>query len=154
MRPEAWFHQVARNLCIDLRRERHRRSETAEDWKIITLVETKSDQSMFRIEAESESEIQQRIATLPPALRESFVLHIVLEIPARRVASQLGLSPANVRKRVQMARARLRRDIESSRNGNGDPGPAEKQPPPVIPAKLPRGQSKPRELFSSALVVS
>jgi RNA polymerase sigma factor (sigma-70 family) len=151
MHPEAWLHQVARNLCIDLRRERQRRSETAENWKLITLADATSDKSMLRIEAESE--IQQRITALPPALRESFVLHIVREIPARRVASQLGLSPANVRKRVQLARARLRRDIESSHDGNGDLRPAEKQPPPVIPAKLSRGQSKPHELFSPALII-
>ena len=69
----------------------------------------------------AESEIQLQIAALPPALREPFVLHMVREIPVKEVASQLGLTPANVRKRVQLARASLRRDITNSRDGNGNP---------------------------------
>jgi len=147
---EAWLHGLAKNLCIDLRRERHRRSEIAESWKITTLAEPKTSQSLLRFEVESE--IQQRITALPPPLRESFVLHIVRDIPVKEVATQLGLSSANVRKRVQLARARLRRNIESSRDDSGV-GPGDKPSPPAVPAKPPRHQSQPRELFSSALVI-
>ena len=103
--------------------------------------------------AETEAEIQEQIAALPPSLRETFVLHIVREIPVKEVASQLGLSTANVRKRVQLARARLRRDLAGSQEGNGHPGPVVNQTPRSIPAKLPPQQSHPQEHFSSAAAI-
>jgi len=115
IRPEAWLHRLARNLYIDLRRERQRRLAAAESWKITTLAETKTEQTRMRLDAESG--IQQHIAALPPSLRDTFVLRIVQEIPVKEVASQLGLSTANVRKRVQLARARLRRDLTGTQDG-------------------------------------
>ena len=151
IRPGAWLHRLARNLCIDLRRERQRRLEAAESWKITTLTDAGTEQPMLRVE--SESEIQQRIIALPPSLREPFILHVVREIPVKEVASQLGLSTANVRKRVQLARARLRRDLAGSQDGNGHPGPVGNQTPPSIPAKLPSRQSNPQEHFSSATAI-
>jgi len=149
---EAWLHRLARNLCIDLRRERQRHSETLESWGNETGTEPKFDQSMLHLAAESE--IQLQIAALPPALREPFVLHVVREIPVKEVASQLGLTPANVRKRVQLARASLRRDITNSRDGNGNPQTSERHPPGATPARLPQRQSnKPLELFPSAAFI-
>jgi RNA polymerase sigma factor (sigma-70 family) len=149
---EAWLHRLARNLCIDLRRERHRRTEIGESWKLATLVEPIASQPTLHIEAESV--VQQRIAALPPPLREPFELHIVREIPVKEIASQLGLSSANVRKRVQLARARLRREIAGSQDGSSNPQPSEKNPPGATPAgPPPRQSSKPSELFSSAAFI-
>jgi RNA polymerase sigma factor (sigma-70 family) len=149
---EAWLHRLARNLCIDLRRERHRRTEIGESWKLATLAEPISHQPTLH--GEEESVLQQQIAAMPVPLREPFVLHIVREIPVREVASQLGLTPANVRKRVQLARANLRREIADSHAGDGNPPPAEKHPANVTPARLPPRQSnKPVELFSSAAFI-
>ncbi len=133
--PEAWLRRLARNLCIDLRRERERRSQTAENWKTYTLAEQKSDLPILQLEAESD--IQQRIAGLPPLLREAFVLHVDREIPVSEVASQLGISSANVRKRIQLARNRLRRDLQSRLQ------PVEKQTPPATPVRTPIRDSKP-----------
>ena len=149
---EAWLHRLARNLCIDLRRERHRRTEIGESWKLATLAEPISHQPTLH--GEEESVLQQQIAAMPVPLREPFVLHIVREIPVKEVASQLGLTPANVRKRVQLARANLRREIADSHAGDGNPPPAEKHPANVTPARLPPRQSnKPVELFSSAAFI-
>jgi RNA polymerase sigma-70 factor (ECF subfamily) len=149
---EAWLHRLARNLCIDLRRERHRRTEIGESWKLTKLVEPISNQS--KLPDEGELVIQQQIAALPVPLREPFMLHIVREIPVKEVASQLGLTPANVRKRVQLARARLRRDMAGSHGGNGNPRPSQKHRPGATPAKPPQRQSnQPAELFSSAAFI-
>jgi RNA polymerase sigma factor (sigma-70 family) len=149
---EAWLRRLARNLCIDLRRERHRRAEIGESWKLATLAEPISSQPALH--GEGESVIQQQIAALPVPLREPFVLHIVREIPVKQIASQLGLTPANVRKRVQLARARLRRDIAGSHNGNGSPQPSEKNPQGATPARPPQRQSdKPLEFFPSAAFI-
>lgn len=137
--PEAWLRRLARNVCIDLRRERHRKSETVERWRNAAQAEPEWNQPMLQIEAESN--IHQRIAALPVLLRESFILHVVREIPARKAASLLGLTPANVRKRAQLARVRLRRDIEDSRNGSSGPGPAQTGRSHAPAAKPPRPQS-------------
>lgn len=132
---KAWLLQMTRNLCLDLRRKQQHQSETAENWKIITLTEPQNEPPM--VYAERDSEILLRIATLPPRLREPLELYIVQEIPVKQVAAQLGLSPANVRKRVQLARAQLRRQMDGhpatnsagkkprrSVAGNAAPGPS------------------------------
>ena len=103
---EAWLHRLARNLCIDLRREKLRRTEAAEDWKDFTLMN--SPAAGPALANDETSEFRQRIASLPPSLREAFEWNILQELPTREVASRLGLSVASVRKRVQLARARLR----------------------------------------------
>jgi len=149
---EAWLHRLARNQCIDLRRERHRRTEIGESWKLATLEEPISSQP--RLPDEEELVIQQQIAALPLPLREPFMLHIVHEIPVKEVASQLGLTPANVRKRVQLARARLRRDMADRRAGDGNPQPPQKHQPGATPTKPPPRQSnQPVELFSTAAFI-
>jgi tetratricopeptide (TPR) repeat protein len=144
---------MSRNLCIDLRREWQRRSETAENWGIINIAEPKNELAILQLEREVE--IHQRIAALPPPLRESFVFHVVQEIPVKRIASQLGLSPVNVRKRVQLARARLRGDLEDSRAGEGNPAGE----PPRIARIVSAGETAPRrfaeaaELFPAVVVI-
>ena len=115
---EAWLRQLARNLCIDLRRKSQRRAKAAE-----SLVNDPLAEAEFELPpppVETEAEIHQWIAALPPPLREPFQLHIVLEIPAKEVATKLGLSPTNLRKRVQLARGRLRRELANRRQGNGE----------------------------------
>ena len=58
--------------------------------------------------AESEAENRRRVDCLPPELREPFVLRFYEELSGEEIAAQLGLSSANVRKRLQLARAFLR----------------------------------------------
>jgi RNA polymerase sigma-70 factor (ECF subfamily) len=103
---EAWLHRLARNLCIDLRRGADRRLETAvgadEDLPAAPPPDLNRDAS------EAMAELHRRIAALPPLLREPFVLRVMQAVPSRGVALKLGLSSATVRKRVHLARARLR----------------------------------------------
>jgi RNA polymerase sigma factor (sigma-70 family) len=148
---EAWLHRLAKNLCIDVRREQLRRARTAESWKLTTLVEAKPDQPLWPLERESE--IQQQIAALPFPLRQPFVLHVIREIPVKAVAVQLGLTPLNVRKRLQLARARLRRDLARREAGNPDPASAPGKPPLADPARPPRRQPGPPELSAPAVVL-
>jgi len=113
--------------------------------------EPSSDQPLLRLEMESE--IQQRIAALPPPLQESFVLRIVRGISVKGVAAQLGLSSANVRKRVQLARVRLRRDLRHLNDGDSPPKTLEAQPPPVTPVTPVQAQSKAPQLPPPATVI-
>ncbi len=150
---EAWLHRLARNLCIDLRRERQRRFAAAELWEITAPTELQSAPPLLHVE--TEWEIQPFIAALPPPLRAAFELHLVREIPVQEVAAQLKLSPANVRKRVQLARERLRRDIENSRANEDRPPPVKKKPPGVIPvpSKPARHWPETWELFPTAAAI-
>ena len=148
---EAWLHQLARNLCIDLWRERRRRLETAESWRSVVLADAGSEQTMQQDDLGKE--IQQRIAALPAPLREPLILHVVREIPFKEVAEQLGLSPANVRKRVQCACARLRREMKNGDAGNHERAPAKPQRPPAALAIRPRRPSEPWGHVPSAGIV-
>ena len=147
---EGWLRQLARNLCIDLRRQSQRRTAAAENWENDPLAEVQLEPPP---PVETESEIHQWIAALPPPLREPFKLHVVLEIPAKEVAAKLGLTPANVRKRAQLARGRLRRDLGGRRQGirelETEPVPA----PPAVPAKPIQPQTERWELFAAAAVL-
>jgi len=110
---------MAINLFFDLRRKARQQSVTAENWKVLTQPEPIVEPPMLH--REQAAEIRQRIDALPPRLREPFELYVVREIPVQQAATQLGLSPANVRKRVQLARAWLRREWTSGRTAGGNP---------------------------------
>jgi RNA polymerase sigma factor (sigma-70 family) len=129
---EAWLHRLARNLCIDLRRKRLRRFEAVEDWSDPAAEAAEAEPAMRQ--AEMKAEIQKRIAALPPDLRETFDLHAVQGISSQEVALQLGTSPANVRKRVQLARARLQRAVAAGRADRDGPDLATNSPAPAAPA--------------------
>jgi RNA polymerase sigma factor (sigma-70 family) len=152
---EAWLRRLARNLCIDLRREHNRQTEVIESWAITTLTEPEISRPAPSSNLEGNSEIEERIAALPPMLREPFVLHIVREIPVPEAAAQLGLTPANLRKRVQLARAQLRRDIENDRTGKRDIQLLKKQPIAATPSSpnRPVPPSKPAECFPVAAFI-
>lgn len=148
---EAWLRQLARNLCLDLRRQSQRRVAAAESWVNDPLAEDQCEPPPPPVEAESD--IHQWIAALPPPLREPFKLHVVLEIPAKEVAAKLGLTPANVRKRVQLARGQLRRDLGGRRQGHGDrvrPTFASQPAARIEPARPPAARW---ELFAAAAVL-
>jgi RNA polymerase sigma-70 factor (ECF subfamily) len=148
---EAWLHQLARNMCVDLWRERRQRLETAENWKAVVLADAGSGQRISLDEVAKE--IQERIAALPASLREPLVLHLVREIPSKEVASQLGLSPANVRKRVQSACAWLRSEMANGRAGNYETGTAKTHPSlPALAIRAPR-RSEPWGHFPSAGII-
>ncbi len=144
---EAWLRQLARNLCADLRRGSGCRTDLENDPVAEALF------APPRPAVELESETRQWIAALPPPLRESFELHVLRGIPSQKVASQLGLSPANVRKRVQLARARLRRDLRHHRQGTEEFLPTALPTPPAKPAKPTREATGRWELFAGAVVV-
>jgi RNA polymerase sigma factor (sigma-70 family) len=149
--PAAWLHRLARNVCIDLIRERNRRSRTAEGWKDQMLSEPTAEAPM--IEAEQEAEIERQIVALPSALRDPFLLRVVRGKPVRNVALQLGLSPANVRKRVQLARSRLRREFEWSLEEGSGNGPGDERPLPKPVADRPSRKRCGREDYPPTAVV-
>lgn len=117
--PKAWLAQLARNVCTDLHRKRQRSNrlltrlqgiiETT--WTPSSGIESEANEDgLVHDEKNGEGEILQR---LPVALRQAFELRILRQMPYDRIAHRLGVSPVNVRKRIQLARALLRQHLNA-----------------------------------------
>jgi RNA polymerase sigma-70 factor (ECF subfamily) len=68
------------------------------------------------------------IRQLPPNLRTAAELRLLEEMPYPEAAHQLGISEANLRKRVQQARQILRQRLEDYRNDELPTRPNERLP--------------------------
>ena len=136
--PKAWLSRLTQNLCIDLGRAKARRrrleDQAAEaitdDWGNGVSAAVSSDAASFG--AQEQDRVRRLIETLPVRWREPFLLHLVEQKPSVEVAARLGLSASCVRKRVQLARARLRRLLREEAE---EPGPPV-SPPSVASSEL------------------
>jgi RNA polymerase sigma-70 factor (ECF subfamily) len=101
---EAWLTRVTINVCRDLQRTRARTEAVKAQYAQLLLSEAPQDE---RPQVE-ECDPHLMLERLPRPLREALVLRVVHSTPYDEIAARLGISPANVRKRVQHARATLR----------------------------------------------
>lgn len=101
---EAWLTRVTINVCRDLQRTRARTEEVKAQYAKLLLSEARQEEHP-QIE---ECDPQLMLERLPRPLREALVLRVVHSTPYDEIAARLGITPANVRKRVQHARATLR----------------------------------------------
>lgn len=112
---EAWLTRLTCNICLDMHRERQRATQGRVD--LDETVATVEDPSTSPEEDTFACEVRKivllAIDELPTALRDAAMLRFVQETPYPAMASQLSISEANARKRVQMARALLRRRIKA-----------------------------------------
>lgn len=110
-----WLGQLARFTCGDVKRSRMRQELMIERWEAENGGDGEAgepaDEGLMRSEAEAD--LNRRIATLPEAWRQPFVLRYMRGLPCSEVAVQLKLSPGNVRKRLQHSRNFLRQRQES-----------------------------------------
>jgi len=109
---KGWLLRLLHNHCIDVCRARERYQ------RIIQMVENIDVGCDRAISGQGSVEdvvsryeitgcIMQAIDDLPVRLREASRLRFVHDMPCRDIAMQLDLSPENVRKRLQQARALL-----------------------------------------------
>lgn len=115
---KGWIIRLLHNHCIDLCRARERRIKSLQRFKDIEGVSGKTPAQQESVEdiilrREISLFIRQAIDDLPPRLREASQLRFVHDMPCRDIASQLNLSPENVRKRLQQARAILQTSLMS-----------------------------------------
>lgn len=109
----AWLTRVSYNLCMDLHRERARREvgvenlEDVEATDVGSEINTESPESTL-VRREQSARLRRAIANLPNNLREPFILRFLAELEYEDIAERLNLTPANVRKRVQLAREKLK----------------------------------------------
>src|SRR4051812_16305105 len=110
---KTWLLRVVSNAALDLGRQRGRREllsmdalgpKGREEFEPLVLPEpgrALERQALRR-------KLQEALAQLPPAQRQTFVLHAEAELSYREVAETLGISIGTVMSRLYYARQRLR----------------------------------------------
>lgn len=110
-RPEAvthslggWLHRTAQRIAIDaVRRDMTRRRYEA-DWLPGESVAEPEDREQSTL-------VRQSLAALPEEERSMLVRHYVDGVPQRRLARQMGVSPATLSRRMNLALAALRQEV-------------------------------------------
>lgn len=103
--PKAWFSRLIHNLSVDLHRERQREREITD--YVVEIPSLESPESEI-LRHELEAYLWHCIESLPPRLRDPFILRCCQRKSYRDIAKDLTLSQDNVWKRVQQARTILR----------------------------------------------
>src|SRR5712692_1408926 len=123
--PKAWLIRLTRNLCKDIHRTRARRrriagrlEHTAEKGQAAEAYNFWTAGHGDAFPCELEYDLESMIDALPVRLREVCVLRFTHELPYKEIATRLALTQANVRKRIQQARAMLRALRDNSISGN------------------------------------
>jgi len=115
----AWFARLLHNICIDRHRSNKRRFRLSEKVKEVATIE---DSTFEKLELTPEAElinselgksIYSAIEDLPEKLREPLIMRLVRGDDYNEIAQALGITNDNARKRVQQARAILRRRLSS-----------------------------------------
>lgn len=110
---KTWMLRVVSNASLDLGRQRGRREALSFDAMgthhregVEPLVEPDPGQALHR--EDLRRALQQALDQLPPAQRQTFVLHMEGELSYREVADVLGISIGTVMSRLYYARQKLR----------------------------------------------
>lgn len=111
---KAWIGKLARNVCIDNFRKK------AGGKEVLGLEEIESDERQETVDrySVSDSAYPEKINLAPMLekmsrrLRETFVMHFVHCLTYREIAEKTNATEAGIRKRIQRARAAVRKEIE------------------------------------------
>ncbi len=118
----AWLYKIAHNLCIDILRNRQRRSSLAIDSPSAKNIDTYEprtgtvcqvadpglDPALKIAASEQENLISQSIEDLPDAQRSVIVLHDIEGFSYMEIAEIIGSSVGTVRSRLYYGRQKLR----------------------------------------------
>ena len=116
---KTWMLRVVSNAALDLGRQRGRRETLSmdavgpkyrEDFEPLIHPDPAHDLERQDLRLQ----LQEALAQLPPAQRQTFVLHAEAELSYREVAETLGISIGTVMSRLYYARQRLRVLLEPS----------------------------------------
>ena len=117
----AWLFQTVRNRCFDYLKEASRRNIRLEDVEASLLDETDGPAALAE-RSEIRTGIKRALATLPPVLREAFVMHYVDDMPYDTMASLLGISVSALKMRAQRARHALGAALRKNNVTDNPPG--------------------------------
>lgn len=109
----AWLARVAYRVCMDWWRDRGRTvhySDVLEETGAHAVTESQApdDPQDLLLKREEYGQLVRVIGGLPPRLRDPLVLYVFQDKSYPEIASQLSISEANLRKRIQQAREALR----------------------------------------------
>jgi RNA polymerase sigma factor (sigma-70 family) len=102
-----WLTQLARNLCIDMHRQKTRRYQRHASFSLTEMPEgcsTAHDPEAEGLRRELVERVLSAIDDLPPRLREPCRRRLLDDAPYEHIAEDLGLTNETVRKRIQQAR--------------------------------------------------
>ena len=115
---KTWLLRVVSNASLDLGRQRGRRE--AQSLEVLGNGDrerqepmTVADPAQGLNRSDLRKALDQALAQLPEAQRQTFVLHAEAELSYREVADVLGISIGTVMSRLYYARQRLRAHLES-----------------------------------------
>lgn len=110
-----WLFRIAGNVARDrFRRERRRIDTTELDEQLGGETFWRPEGTSVRVGGDPLSgvDLERAVLSLPDTLREAFLLGAVQGLDHNELAEALDISPANARRRVSRARARLREILE------------------------------------------
>ena len=116
---KAWLARLTHNVCIDIHRYRARSElrvesiEAADAAIAVTETDIESPESAVA-QRERSTRLLRALKDLPSRLRDPFVLRFLHDLEYTDIAALLNLTPANVRKRIQQAREKLRETLSKS----------------------------------------
>jgi len=122
--PLGWLLIMTRNVCIDLGRKALRDPVAgAEDITQLELAASDEPEAAL-LTAELVRHLERWLDALPPGQRQALELRALEGCSYPEVAERLAITPANARKRVQLARQRLRLRLVQYRGQAGGAGQA------------------------------
>jgi len=124
---KGWLSRLTRNICVDIIRERKRHRKTL--YRIGDLAEIGGWHHAYSPPMAEEALLQREMSTavhravkvLPCRLQLPTMMRFYQELSYRDIARKLHITPANVRKRIQQARAVLQDQLDPYLRGIGDP---------------------------------
>ena len=117
----AWLSRLVRNACIDFFRARSRQKRWTEE--VLAMPDCHSVPSLPAPQqtpeevaevGESMRSLKQKLDALPDILREPVILRFLEGHSYTEIADQLSITKCAARKRIQLARERLRQTKEGS----------------------------------------
>lgn len=124
---QAWLTRIVLNVCTDIQREQRRMAIGVGMAEELVQIEQEHPQEQplspedVTLTHEGYACIVRAITELPPRLRDVAQLHFLAEAPYESISQKLSITQANVRKRVQLAREILRRNLPPRAKRNSTP---------------------------------
>lgn len=115
----AWLSRLLHNACMDVYRMQRKQarwiseqpSEDELEASNQPVVPTERSPEDLALSREQLSQLQDQVVQLPASLRRPFLMRFVQNLSYDEIAAELKLTNAAVRKRIQLARERLRRGL-------------------------------------------
>lgn len=104
---KAWLRQVCYRTCLDFHRKLKR--ETLSDDIFWQKIQAETDSPMDTVtHQETQTLVNCAVETLPSQLQQPFVLRVYENQSYEAISQQLSISVCNARKRVQLARKKVK----------------------------------------------